>query len=137
MRNNSYKLVTIGILNSDTMISHGIEIVYPLGWSKGHVDPHFFTWHVPTKKWRDLVFIVKKWIFLKKFGVTNSSFLKKEKEKNQYKIKKKTLSVTFYLEKTCPWKLSLGSRVRLLIGKVPSGSTPLSPENRYLLIRLR
>ena len=32
-----WKLVAMGILNRGTMISHGIEIVCPLKWSKGHV----------------------------------------------------------------------------------------------------
>ena len=36
-----WKLVTIGILNRDTMISHGIEIVCLLRWSKGHVIMKF------------------------------------------------------------------------------------------------
>ena len=32
-----WRLVTTGILNIGTLISHGIETVCPLGWSKGHV----------------------------------------------------------------------------------------------------
>ena len=32
-----WKLVAICILNRGTMISHGIETMCPLGWSKGHV----------------------------------------------------------------------------------------------------
>ena len=32
-----WRLVATVILNKDTMISHGIEIVSPLEWSKGHV----------------------------------------------------------------------------------------------------
>ena len=32
-----WRLVTIGILNRGTMISHVIETVCPLEWSKGHV----------------------------------------------------------------------------------------------------
>ena len=32
-----WRLVTIGIFNIGTMISHGIETVHPFGWSKGHV----------------------------------------------------------------------------------------------------
>ena len=32
-----YRQVAIGILNKDSMISHGIEIMCPLRWSKRHV----------------------------------------------------------------------------------------------------
>ena len=32
-----WRLVTTSILNRDTMISHGIKIMYPLRWSEGHV----------------------------------------------------------------------------------------------------
>ena len=32
-----WRLVAIGILNIGTMISHGIETVCPLKWSKGHL----------------------------------------------------------------------------------------------------
>ena len=32
-----WRLVAIGILNKDMMISHEIETVCPFGWSKGHM----------------------------------------------------------------------------------------------------
>ena len=32
-----WRLVAISILNRDTMMSHGIETMHPLGWFKGHV----------------------------------------------------------------------------------------------------
>ena len=32
-----WRLVATSIFDKGTMISHGIEIIYPLEWSKGHV----------------------------------------------------------------------------------------------------
>ena len=42
-----WRLVAIGILNRGSMISHGIETVYPFEWSKGHTIMKFVVTVIP------------------------------------------------------------------------------------------
>ena len=84
-----WRMVAPSILNRDTKLSHKIEIVCFLGWSKGHVimksvvtiiplvefdivDPHFS--RASSLDRRDSLFICEKLIF-KKVGVATYFFL--------------------------------------------------------------
>ena len=45
-----WRLVATSIVNIGTMISHGIEVVPPIGWSKGHVIMKYVATIIPLVK---------------------------------------------------------------------------------------
>ena len=78
------------------------------------MDPAFRLMHFPLDS--ELGFYLKNNLLIKKMTWSRHLFLFYFKRVN--KIRKKTLSTTPYFEKGDLRKIGLGSRVRLLIGKV-------------------